>query len=164
MRHLLPAAAAILIFVASAAEAGDVKFPGNAPVAVISVPDGWTAKEQDGALDVSSPEDSVYLGIEAAETRDVKETMAEWADWLATEGVKLDEMTRKESNGSINGAYYAAVDIDGTDKDGPVSIFFASLDIGKRHQVLFTYWAARNEQQKYLPAVRGMLRSVKALP
>ena len=70
MRHLLPAAAAILMFVASSAEAGDIKFPGNAPVAVITVPDGWTAKEEDGALDVSSPEDSVYLGIEAAETRD----------------------------------------------------------------------------------------------
>lgn len=70
----------------------------------------------------------------------------------------------QQSTGSIIGAYYAAVDIDGTDRDGPVSIFFATLDIGKKRQVLFTYWAAKDEQQKYLPAVRDILRSVKPLP
>lgn len=163
MRHLLLAAAALLAL-AAIARAAEVKFPSEAPIAVITIPDGWKAKNDDGTLDVSSPEDSVYLGIETAETKDAGATLADWEKWLAGEGVKLDEKTRKQSTGSINGAYYAAVDIDGNDKDGPVSIFFATLDIGKNRQVLFTYWAAKDEQQKYLPAVRDILRSVKPLP
>lgn len=54
MRNLLLAAAAFLALATIAGAAG-VKFPSEAPVAVITIPDGWTAKEDDGALDVSSP-------------------------------------------------------------------------------------------------------------
>jgi hypothetical protein len=160
MRNLLLAAAAAL-FVATTAQAGEVKFPAGDPVAVITIPDGWTAKEDDGALDVSSPEDSVYLGIEAADAAEAKDSMNEWAKWLVGQGVKVDDKTRKDSTGTINGMAYAAIDADGRDKEGPVSIFFAALELNKESQVLFTYWATKDEQQKYLPAVRDMLRSVK---
>jgi hypothetical protein len=87
--------------------------------------------------------------------------MQEWGKWLIDQGVKVDDKTRKDSDGTINGMAYAAIDADGTDKDGPVSIFFAALELDKESQVLFTYWAAKDEQQKYLAAVRDMLRSVK---
>lgn len=160
MHNLLLAAAAALMF-AAAAQAGEVKFPADDPVAVITIPDGWTVKEVDGALDVSSPGDSVYLGIEAADAAEARDTMGEWSKWLVEQGVKIDDKTRKDSSGTINGMQYAAVDTDGTDKDGPVSIFFAALEIDKESQILFTYWAAKEEQQKYLDAVRDMLRSVK---
>lgn len=160
MRNLLLAAAATFIF-ATAAMAGEVKFPADDPVAVVTIPDGWTAKEEDGALDISSPEDSVYLGIEAADAAEAKGTMAEWGKWLIEQGVKVDDKTRKDSNGTVNGMQYAAIDADGTDKDGAVSIFFAALELNKETQVLFTYWAAKDEQAKYLDAVRGILRSVK---
>jgi hypothetical protein len=163
MRNLLLAAAAVLLFAATA-QAGEVKFPADNPVAVITIPDGWTAKEVDGALDVSSPEDSVYLGIEAADAAEAKDTMGEWGKWLVEQGVKIDDKTRKDSNGTVNGMQYAAIDADGIDKDGPVSIFFAALELDKESQILFTYWAAKDEQQKYLPAVRDMLRSVKPAP
>ena len=76
MRNLLLATAATFIF-ATAAMAGEVKFPADDPVAVITIPDGWTAKEVDGALDVSSPEDSVYLGIEAEDAAAAQSTMSE---------------------------------------------------------------------------------------
>jgi hypothetical protein len=160
MRNLLLAAAATFIF-ATAAMAGEVKFPADDPVAVITIPDGWTANEVEGALDVSSPGDSVYLGIEAADAAEAKDTMAEWGKWLVAQGVKVDDKTRKDSDGTVNGMQYAAIDAGGTDKDGPVSIFFAALELDKESQVLFTYWAAKDEQQKYLPAVRDILRSVK---
>lgn len=163
MRNLLLAAAVTFMF-ATAAMAGEVKFPADDPVAVITIPDGWTAKEVDGALDVSSPGDSVYLGIEAADAAEAKDTMNEWAKWLVEQGVKVDDKTRKDSNGTVNGMAYAAIDADGTDKEGPVSIFFAALEIDKESQVLFTYWATKDEQQKYLSAVRDMLRSVKPAP
>jgi len=160
MRNLLLATAATFIF-ATAAMAGEVKFPADDPVAVITIPDGWTAKEVDGALDVSSPEDSVYLGIEAEDAAAAQNTMSEWGKWLVEQGVKVDDKTRKDSDGTVNGMQYAAIDADGTDKDGPVSIFFAALQLDKETQVLFTYWAAKDEQAKYLPAVRDILRSVK---
>jgi hypothetical protein len=160
MRNLLLAAAATFLF-ATAAVAGEVKFPADDPVATITIPDGWTAKEVEGALDVSSPEDSVYLGIEAEDSADAKASMAEWGKWLVAQGVKVDDRTRKDSNGTVNGMEYAAIDADGTDKDGPVSIFFAALQLDKETQVLFTYWAAKDEQAKYLDAVRDILRSVK---
>ena len=160
MRNILLAAAATLLF-ATAAMAGEVKFPADDPVAVITVPDGWTAREVEGALDVSSPEDSVYLGIEAEDAAQARNTMSEWGKWLVEQGVKIDDKTRKDSDGTVNGMAYAAVDADGTDKDGPGSIFFAALELNKETQILFTYWAARDEQAKYLPAVRDILRSVK---
>lgn len=163
MRSLLLAAAATFML-AVAAQAGEVKFPAGDPVAVITIPDGWTAREVEGALDVSSPEDSVYLGIEASEATDAKDTMVEWGKWLVEQGVSVDDKTRKDSDGTVNGMQYAAVDADGADKEGPVSIFFAALELSKETQVLFTYWATKDEQQKYLPAVRDMLRSVKPLP
>lgn len=160
MRNLLLAAAATFIL-ATTAQAGDVKFPADDPVAVITIPDGWTAKEVEGALDISSPEDSVYLGIEAADAAEAKDTMTEWGKWLVEQGVKVGDKTRKDSDGTINGMQYAAIDADGTDKDGPVSIFLAALELNKESQILFTYWATKDEQQKYLPAVRDILRSVK---
>jgi hypothetical protein len=160
MRNLLLAAAAALIFAATA-QAGEVTFPADDPVAVITVPDGWTAKEDDGALDVSSPGDSVYLGIEAADAAEAKATMNEWAKWLVEQGVKVDDKTRKDSTGTVNGMQYAAIDADGTDKEGEVSIFFAALELNKDTQVLFTYWATKDEQQKYIAAVRDVMRSVK---
>lgn len=164
MMKLLLAAAASLIL-ATATHASEVKFPSDEPVATINVPDGWTVKPQeDGSLDVSSPEDSVYVGIEAAENKDAKASIEEWGVWMREQGVKPDDATRKDTESTINGMPYYAIDADGTDKDGKISIFFAALQINKTHQVTFVYWAAKDEQEPYLPALREMMRSVKALP
>ena len=162
MKQLL-FAAAILVF-ATGAIAGEVRFPSDEPIAAITIPEGWTVEEDDGALDVSSPGDSVYVGIEAAANKDARAYMNEWAIWMRDQGVKPDEKTRKDSRGTVSGMPYTAVDSDGDDKDGRVSIFFAALQLSNEHQVLFVYWASKEEQAPYLPALRAMLRSVRPLP
>jgi hypothetical protein len=151
-------------FGAGTCQAGEVRIPSEVPVAAITIPDGWTAKEDDGGLDVSSPSDEVYLGIEIAETKEAAATVEEWKQWIAGEGVKLDPATEKPSQGTIGGRSYSAIDMSGTDKDGPVDVFFAMLDIDPSHKVVMTYWATRDEQAKYLPAVKTMLRSIRPLP
>ncbi|MGV3551940.1 hypothetical protein [Rhizobium sp.] len=161
MKFLLAAAA---LMIAAHAQAAEIRFPSEEPVATITIPDGWTVKEDDGALDVSSPGDSVYVGIEAIENAVAKLSMDAWASWMLEQGVKPDDATRKDSQGTIGGMSYTAIDSEGTDKDGRVSMFFATLQLSKTHQVLFIYWGAKDEQAPYLAALRMMMRSVRPLP
>lgn len=161
MKKLLLAAAATLLL-ASSALAGEVKFPAADPDAVITVPDGWTAKEDDGALDISSPDDSIYLSLETVAPNEAADTIKDSAKWLDDQGVKSTSKEGKVTQGDINGMPLVTIDLDGVDKDGPVSIMLASVTISSETSAIFTYWATKGDEDKYRDAVIKTIRSIKA--
>jgi hypothetical protein len=160
MKKLILAAAASLLL-ASAAYAGEVKFPAANPDAVITVPNGWTAKETDGDLDISSPDDSIYLGVESVDPKGAEQAVKESAKWLDTQGITTDNKPAKVTNGDINGMPLVTIDMDGLDKDGPISIMLAVVTINTENSIVFTYWASKGEEDKYRKDIVAMIRSIK---
>ncbi|MDB5551866.1 MAG: hypothetical protein JWL86_1850 [Rhizobium sp.] len=159
-KFVLAAAAALLL--ATTAQAADVKFPSADPEAVITVPDGWTAKEVEGTLDIDSPGDSVYLNVETATPADAADTLKAQAKWLDTQGITGVTQQGEVTKGDVNGMPLVTIDMNGVDKDGPVSIMLAIVTINSETATVFTYWGARGEEDKYREAVIAMIRSIKA--
>jgi hypothetical protein len=154
-------AAIAFLAVAYPSCAAELPFPSDAPVATITFPDDWTAKETDSGIDASSPDDSIYLAIDVADAKEMDAVVGEAVEYLAGLGVTVDTATAKESRGKLNGMEAVNVDWDGTDKDGPVSISLAALAANAEKVLVVTYWGTKGEQEKNAAAMASIVNSLK---
>lgn len=160
MKHLVIAAAASLLL-STAALAGELKFPSDEPVASITTPDGWTTKETDSGMEVMSPDEAIYLSADIAGAKDTAEVVKDAVVWLNGQGVTVDEKTAKPTEDTLNGMPLYAIDWDGTDKDGPVTVSLAAVTISAETNLVLTYWGTKGEQDKYAADLVAIVRSIK---
>lgn len=161
MKTVVIAAMAALLY-ASAAYAGELKFPSDAPVASITFPDDWTsAKETETGIDATSPDDSIYISIDVADPKDTDAVITDAVNWLAGLGVTVDSTTAKQVEGTLNGMQVVNVDWDGNDKDGPVSISLAAVAVNANKVLVVTYWGTKGEQDKNDAAMADIINSLK---
>ena len=160
MKELMLAAAAALLM-STAAYAGEMKFPSDAPVATITTPEGWTAKETDSGMEVMSPDEAIYLSVDVAGAKDTETVVKDAIVWLKEQGVTADEKTAKQTEGKINDMPMFSIDWDGTDKDGPVTISLAAVTISAETNLVLTYWGTKGEQEKYGADLMAIVNSLK---
>ena len=161
MKTVVIAAVTALLF-ASGAYAGELKFPSDAPVASVTFPDDWTsAKETDSGIDATSPDDSIYLAVDAADAKDTDAVVTDAVNYLAGQGVTVDSTTAKQNEGTLNGMKVFNVDWEGTDKDGPVSISLAAVVVNAEKVLVVTYWGTKGEQDKNAAAMNTIVNSLK---
>jgi hypothetical protein len=160
MKTLLIAASAALLLTTSA-YAGDLSFPSDDPVATITTPDGWTSKETDSGMEVMSPDEAIYLSVDVADAKDTETVVKEAVEWLGGQGVTVDDKSAKTTEDTLNGMPLYAIDWDGTDKDGPVSVSLAAVTISAETNLILSYWGTKGEQEKYGADLLGIVRSIK---
>jgi hypothetical protein len=149
------------LLLSTAAYAGDMSFPSDAPVATITIPDDWGPKETETGVDATSPDDAVYLSADVATAKDTAGVVQDAVKWLGEQGITVDTATEKQTTDTVNGMPMTAVYWDGTDKDGPVSIGLAAVTIGADTNIVFTYWGTKGDEDKDEKAIIDIVRSLK---
>jgi hypothetical protein len=102
------------------AEAKTLKFPSDAPIASIKIPDSWNPKETDTGVDATSSDDAVYLSADVAELKSMDKTVTDAIDFLKEVGVTVDPKTLKETPvEEFNGMQMTTLDWDGKGRERP---------------------------------------------
>ena len=154
-------AAFTALLMSTAAHAADISFPSDAPVATISIPDDWGPKETETGIDATSPDNSIYLAADVADAKDTTAVVTDAVKYLKDQGVTVDEKSAKQTEDKLNGMPMFAIDWDGTDKDGPVTISLAAVTVSADKNLVFTYWGTKGEQDKNQAALVAILQSLK---
>lgn len=153
---------ATLLF-ASATQAAEFKFPAEAPVAVITIPDGWKTTQTESGVEVQSDDDAVYFSIDAQDGKDTSETVTEAVEYLASQNVTVDDSTKKEEEGKLNGMQAYNVYWSGKDNDGPVTIGLTALVAGADKTLVVTYWGGTEEQKAHGEEIGAIFNSLKPI-
>ncbi|MBB3571930.1 hypothetical protein FHX05_006081, partial [Rhizobium sp. BK491] len=79
------------------AQAATLTFPGDKPVASITIPDSWKPEETDGGVQGTSDDSAVYLSVEVANGKSMEKVVTGAIDFLAKNKVTIDPSTQKET-------------------------------------------------------------------
>ena len=156
---ILAAALAMAPFFAHAAT---LVFPSDAPLASVTIPDGWDPKETISGIEAKSPDSAIYFSIDVATDKDMGKVIDEAVKFLTDNGVTIDPTTQSDSGDvEINGMNFGSIEFDGKDADGPVevSLGFASPAEGK--MLVVTYWGTKATQDAHNKDLGEILKSLK---
>ena len=152
---------ALVAFVPAAVQAKTLKFPSDAPMAEITIPDSWAPKETDSGIDATSEDSAIYLAIDATDSKGVDKTIDDVFAFLQKNGVTVDDSTKKQSEDKINGMDMTNLDWDGKDSDGNVSIGVSLVSPSAGKLLVITYWGSKADQAKHTDELTAIISSLK---
>jgi len=155
-------AAFAALLLSSTAQAADLSFPSDNPVATLTIPDDWGPKETDTGIDATSPDNAVYLSVDVADAKDTDATVKAAVKYLSDQGVTVDDKSMKQDNGTLNGMQLFTVSWAGTDKDGPATIGLARVTVAADKNLVFTYWGTKGSEDADQAKINEIMRSLKA--
>jgi hypothetical protein len=161
MRTLL-LLAAVFAMSPIVAQAETLKFPSDAPIASVTLPDAWKPQETDTGVVATSPDGAIFFSIDVATDTDMNDVIKEAVRFLGDNGVTIDGSTQRDSGDiEVNGMTFGSIEFDGTDADGPVevSLGFASPKPG--HMLVVTYWGSKAMQNAHTKELGEILKSLK---
>lgn len=165
MKRMLVLAMALAIapfFAPIHAQAATLEFPSDAPIASVTIPDGWDPKETISGIEATSPDAAIYFSIDVASDETMDKVIDDAIKFLTDNGVTIDETTKSDSGDvEINGMTFGSIEFDGKDADGPVevSLGFASPSEGK--MLVVTYWGTKETQGAHSKDLVAILKSLK---
>lgn len=144
------------------AHAATLTFPGDKPVASITIPDSWKPEETDGGVQGTSADSAVYLSAEVASDKSMEKVVTGAIDFLAKNKVTIDPSTQKETPATdVNGMQMATLEWDGNDEDGPVSVGLLIVQVSADNALVVTYWGDKGEEDKHDAEVKAIVASIK---
>ncbi|AYG69766.1 MULTISPECIES: histidine kinase [unclassified Rhizobium] len=144
------------------AHAATLTFPGDKPVASITIPDSWKPEETDGGIQGTSDDSAVYLSAEVASGKSMEKVVTGAIDFLAKNKVTIDPSTQKETpTTDVNGMQMATLEWDGKDEDGPVSVGLLIVQVSADNALVVTYWGDKGEEDKHDAEVKAIVASIK---
>jgi hypothetical protein len=158
---MFAATALAIMLVPCVSLAETMKFPSDAPIAQITIPDSWGPEETETGIQATSDDSAIYISIDIADDKTSDKVIDDAVDFLQSNGVKIDEKTQKESEDTINGMKMTNLDWSGTDKDGPASIGLSFLSPKPGKLLVVTYWGTKGEQEKHVKDLLAMIGSLK---
>ena len=90
-------AATLAIFV-PAAQAKVFSIPAEDAIATINAPEDWEPSETDKGVEMNSPDKGIYIDVEAVKADDIAAAVAETVKLLATQGLDIDQSSKKTSD------------------------------------------------------------------
>jgi len=156
--------AAFAVSIPLFAQAETLQFPSEEPIAEVSIPHSWGPKETETGVDATSPDSAIYFSIDIADDDTMKKTIDDAVDFLAKNGVEIDEKTKEEfPDRTLNGMKLGQIEWSGTDKDGPVHIHLAFAIPSEHKMLVITYWGSQEDEGKHEDAVDGIISSLKPI-
>lgn len=161
MKKILLVSAFVLLLPLQA-HAATFLFPSEAPIASITIPDSWEPKETDAGVDATSEDAAVYFSADIANLESIEKVTSAAVDFLQENGVTIDEKSVKETPvEEVNGLKMTTIEWDGKDKDGPVSVGFAFIQLSDTKALVATYWGSKADEDKHSDDVVKILASIK---
>lgn len=158
---LLPILFAVVLPTAAMAET--FKLPNDNPAVIVTLPDGWSPQEDDGWVEATSDDDEMFVAFEVTGLMDFEESLKETIQYLADEGVTVDEKSEVKEEFEINGMEGMEVAWKGTDKDGAVSVSLSVIAVAPDKILLLTYWSTPKGDKEQAPMLREILKSIRKI-
>lgn len=144
------------------ADAATMKFPSDAPVASITIPDSWQPEETETGVQATSSDTAIYFSVDVADSKSMDKVTSDAIDFLAKSGVTVDVKTQKETPVTeVNGLQMTTLDWDGKDGDGPVSVGMAFVSSTGEKALVVTYWGTKGDEDKHDAEIADMMMSIK---
>lgn len=161
MKRIL-ASAILTLCIPMSVNAATLKFPSEAPIASIAIPDSWQPEETETGVQGTSSDSAVYLSVDIADSKSIERVTGDAIDFLSKNGVTIDPKTQKETPvEEVNGLQMTTLDWDGKDSDGPVSVGMAFLATSGEKALVVTYWGTKGEEDKHDAELGKILASIK---
>jgi hypothetical protein len=161
MKKIIFAAATAMLLLPSASFAETLKFPSDAPLAQITIPDAWGPEETETGIQATSDDSAIYLSIDVADEKTTDKVIDDAIEFLGTNGVTIDASTQKQSEDTFNGMKMSNFDWSGKDKDGPASIGLSLVSPKAGKLLVITYWGTKGEQEKHGKDLMAIINSLK---
>lgn len=146
------------------AQAETIKFPSEAPIASVTIPDSWGPKETETGVDATSDDSSVYFSIDVADEKSADKVISDAVDFLTKSGVTIDQSTQKdEGKISVNGMDMSILRWSGKDNDGAVDVELAFLSPAPGKLLIVTYWGSADSDAKHDKEISGIVQSLTAV-
>jgi hypothetical protein len=144
------------------AHAESISFPSDAPIASVTIPDSWGPEETETGIQATSDDNAIYFSIDIADEKSTDKVISDAVDFLTKNGVTIDQKTQKDAgNSEINGMEFTALDWDGNDEDGPVSVGLGFLSPKRGKMLVITYWGTKGDEDKHDEEVAKIVHSLK---
>ncbi|WP_105384595.1 histidine kinase [Neorhizobium alkalisoli] len=161
MKKIIAAAAFATMLLPSVSFAETMRFPSDAPVAEITIPDSWSPEETETGIQATSEDEAIYLSIDIADETTTDKVIEDAIAFLDDNGVTVDPATQKQSEDTFNGMKMSNFDWSGTDKDGPASIGLSLVSPKRGKLLVITYWGTKGEQEKHAEELLALISSLK---
>lgn len=162
MKKIFVAAMLSTVMLPVAAFAETLKFPSDAPIAQMTIPDSWGPEETESGIQATSDDSAIYLSVDVADAKTSDKVIEDAIDFLQKNGVTINEKSQKESSDTLNGMKMSNLDWDGSDKDGPVNIGLSFVSPKPGKLLVITYWGTKGEQEKHGQELMAIIGSLKA--
>jgi len=143
------------------AQAETIKFPSDAPIASVTIPDSWGPKETETGVDATSGDSAVYFSIDVADEKTSDKVISDAVDFLTKSGVTIDQSTQKdEGDSTINGMKMSVLRWSGKDNDGAVDVELAFLSPAPGKLLVVTYWGSTDSDAKHDKEISAIVGSL----
>lgn len=162
-RHLFSACLIAGLLAISPAVAKTYTVPDPNPVAVVMIPDDWTATVLPKGVEGLSEDESVYVAIEVTDLQDAAKSIADAIVWLKSKDVEIDRSTQKQEPVEVNGLTGVQVKWEGKDEDGPTQVSLTLLQVSDTKGLVLTYWASPDGAKENAVDLNAIITSLKAV-
>jgi len=139
----LAALGAALTFFVPSAQAKMFSVPSEDPIATINAPEDWQPSETDKGVEMNSPDKGIYIDAEAVKADDITAAVAETVKLLATQGLEIDQSSKRTSDSEKNGLKMHDFLYTGKDQDGPTNFAITLVETADPTAFLMlTFWGS----------------------
>ncbi|MEJ1160700.1 histidine kinase [Prosthecomicrobium sp. N25] len=154
-------AAALAFAVPSLAEARIFKL-GTPVVASVDLPANWKPTAIEAGVEAVSPDEEIYLAVEVASVASAEKAVTEALEYLLKQGVKVDDKTVKQTEGTINGMPLFEISAKGQDDDGAeTDISVAVAVVNETTMLVLTYWGSETGEKNHAETLVKIAQSLK---
>ena len=164
MKNILLATFFACTLVAASASAGTFKIPNDDfGIASVDVPDKWKPETIDRGVQANSPDDEIYVAIEAVGSdKGIESAIDETEKMLKDNKVTIDESSQSKSTFKVAGVEATEMDYKGK-LDGEAQTVAIVLIPLKGKLVIMTYWATASKEKAHETEIGKIVNSIKAL-
>ena len=157
----LALAFALIVALATGAEAKKYNLPKEDAVATVDIPASWTVEQEDELLTAVNKDEDVEFSFEVLEKDQIEGAVEESLGYLKKNKVKVKTKSSEKTTGEINGLKTTCYAMEGEDEDGAchISLIFVALSDDKYVSIL--YWAPEKVEASEMEAIKGIVNSIK---
>ncbi len=151
----------IALCLPAASRAKTYMLPDDEPVALIALPDAWAADDLDDGIEAVSPDEAVYVAVEAADRYDPDGALAAARAFFDDKGIVVDRASTTPKDIEINGYAGFSLTFEGRDEDGPTHVVVSVLQVSEAGALMITYWASDDGENANPDALSALLSSIQ---
>ena len=162
MSKFLLSLAALAVMVIPVA-ATEYKLPKKESIFSVKFPDSWKVTQEGDSVEAFSGDEAVAIWMQTDDASTIDDSMKANIEYLNEQGVKLDQKTRKDTEGEHNGMPMSTVSWKGTDAESDCSVSLIFLHPTEDTAITMLYWATEEEVKKNAKDIDSVIESMKPL-